>query len=282
MTHPAKILKANSRFAEKKLGQNFLADPSSAEMIVRSAGICSGETVVEIGAGLGAITIEAARKAEKVIAVEKDRNLVPLLEKEIEISGVKNIEVICADVMDMDFGKIQGSKELVILGNLPYNISSQVLFRLVENRRFLKRAVLMFQKELAERITARPGGKNYTRLSAVMNYCSETKKVADLRPDLFFPKPGVSSRVVNISFFPPVLDPEREVLFFRIIKAAFSKRRKTLRNALAGDELGINRQQAEKWLADSGISPERRAQTVNTEEFLTLLDNFHTGSIVRG
>lgn len=274
MTHPAKLLKENKRFAEKKLGQNFLVDPSSARMIVSSAGIEPEDTVLEVGAGLGALTIEAARKAGKVLAVEKDKALVPMLEKEIEMSGVDNVEVVPGDVLTLDIEKLAGSKELVILGNLPYNISSQVLFMLVENRHAVKRAVLMFQKELAQRITARPGETNYSRLSAVMNYCSETKKTADLKPDLFFPKPDVSSRVISVSFFPPTIAREKEALLFRIIKAAFSKRRKTLRNALAGTELNIDKQKAEKWLTDSGISPERRAQTLTTGEFVALLHNF--------
>ena len=274
MTHPAKILKENKRFAEKKLGQNFLVDPSSARMIVQAAGIEPDDTVLEIGAGLGALTIEAARKAKNVIAVEKDKSLVPILEKELKMANAANVEVVSADILTLDIEKLAGSKELVIMGNLPYNISSQVLFRLVENRRSVKRAVLMFQKELAERITARPGDTDYSRLSAVMNYCSKAEKTADLKPDLFFPKPEVSSRVVCLSFLPPTLDREKEALLFRIIKAAFSKRRKTLRNAFAGTELHINKKQAEKWLADSGISPERRAQTLTTEEFIALLQNF--------
>ncbi|MCF8044672.1 MAG: 16S rRNA (adenine(1518)-N(6)/adenine(1519)-N(6))-dimethyltransferase RsmA [Desulfarculaceae bacterium] len=274
MTHPAKILKENKRFAEKKLGQNFLVDPSSARMIVQAAGIEPEDTILEIGAGLGALTIEAARKAKNVIAVEKDSTLVPILKKEIEAAGADNIEVIRADVLTLDIEKLAGSKELVIMGNLPYNISSQVLFMLVENRRSVKRAVLMFQKELAERITAQPGEADYSRLSAVMNYCGETEKTADLKPDLFFPKPEVSSRVVRISFFPQKVSREKEALLFRIIKAAFSKRRKTLRNSLAGPELNIDKHQAEKWLTDSGISPERRAQTVTAREFAALLHNF--------
>jgi 16S rRNA (adenine1518-N6/adenine1519-N6)-dimethyltransferase len=274
MTHPAKILKENRRFAEKKLGQNFLVDPSSARMIVQSACIAPEDTVLEIGAGLGALTIEAARKAGKVLAVEKDPTLIPILENEIQISGADNIQVIQGDILTLDIDNLSGSKELVILGNLPYNISSQVLFMLVEKRRSVKRAVLMFQKELAERITAQPGETDYSRLSAVMNHCGETEKTADLKPDLFFPKPEVSSRVVRISFRPPRLARAQEDLLFRIIKAAFSKRRKTLRNALAGTELNIDKQQAERWLTESGISPARRAQTLNSREFMALFHNF--------
>lgn len=274
MTHPAKILKENKRFAEKKLGQNFLVDPSSARMIVHFAGIEPEDTVLEIGAGLGALTIEAAGKAKNVIAVEKDGTLVPILEKEIKAAGADNIKVLQADVLTLDIEKLAGSKELVIMGNLPYNISSQVLFMLVKNRQSVKRAVLMFQKELAERITAQPGEADYSRLSAVMDYCGETKKTADLKPDLFFPKPEVSSRVVRISFHPMKFSREKEALLFRIIKAAFSKRRKTLRNALTGTELNVDKSQAGKWLADSGISPERRAQTLTSQEFLALLHNF--------
>jgi len=271
MTYPGTLLKGNNLFARKELGQNFLADPNAAQMIVNRADIFRDDLVLEIGPGLGALTIPAAKKAKKVYAVEKDTRLSPLLREELASAGITNAEVITGDIMNIDIPLIAGREKLVVIGNLPYNISSQILFRLVENRSRVKKAVLMFQKELAQRITAPPGKKEYGRLSAVMQYSSTVTPLADLGPKLFFPKPDVESRVIEISFFDTTpLSPEKETFLYRVIKAAFSKRRKTLRNSLAGKELDITAEDAVLALEASGIDPARRAETLNVDDFTAL------------
>jgi len=273
MTFPAKLLRENNIFPKKDFGQNFLVDDQTAKMIIKRAGIDKDDIVLEIGSGLGALTIQASKKAKKVFGVEKDDRLIDLLKEEVLKSGQSNVEIICKDIMNVnieDFAQAQ-RKKLVIIGNLPYNISSQILFQLVKDREFIKRAYLMFQLELANRITAPPGSKDYSRLSAVMQYCSTVKPIADIGPHLFFPKPTVQSRVIEVSFFDkPSFSYEKEQFLFKVIKAAFSKRRKTLKNSLAGDDLSINREEADAILKAAEIDPVRRGETVNVDEFLTL------------
>lgn len=281
MTYPGTLLKSSNLFAKKELGQNFLADPKAAERIVNLAHLSNDDIVLEIGAGFGALTVYAAKQASKVYAVEKDTRLINLLTNELALAGISNVELIHKDIFKVDIEDIaanhKADKKLIVIGNLPYNISSQVLFRLVEKRAFVERAVLMFQKELAQRICASPGGKDYGRLSAVMQYCSNVRTLTDVGANLFFPKPAVESRVIEVNFFnpdysiyPPDYCVEQESFLFQVIKAAFSKRRKTLRNALNGSELNMNKEAVEKGLAIAGINPERRAETLEVKEFVAL------------
>lgn len=263
--------------ARKELGQNFLSDPNAAEMIVNRAAISDMDLVLEIGPGLGALTIHAAKAAKRVVAVEKDARLIDLLLKELERAGVNNVELINNDILKQDLGAIAGKEEMIVMGNLPYNISSQVLFKLVENRHLVKRAILMFQKELAERIVAPPGGRDYGRLSAVIQYCSTVRTVADVKAQLFFPKPAVDSRVIEVNFFRQTrFSGEKESFLFKVIKAAFSKRRKTLRNSLAGSELGIDTKESAMALETAGIDPGRRAETLDVEEYSNLTEALWT------
>ncbi len=273
MTLPSQLLRKKDIFPRKDFGQNFLSCEQTAKMIVKRAGIDKDDTVLEIGSGLGALTIEASRRAKKVYGIEKDSRLVDLLKEEIAESGQNNIEIVNKDIIKLNIDEFvpEQRKKLVIIGNLPYNISSQILFKLVGEREFIKRAYLMFQLELANRITASPGTKDYSRLSAVMQYCAEVKPVADIKPHLFFPKPQVQSRVVEVIFFDsPACSREKEKFLFTVIKAAFSKRRKTLKNSLAGNDLSISREEAEAILTAAEIDPVRRGETVTVEEFKSL------------
>lgn len=273
MTYPGTLLKAQKLFAKKELGQNFLSDPKAAEMIVNRANILKDDVVLEIGAGLGALTIPAAKKAKKIYAVEKDKRVAPLLKNELESAGVDNVEVINKDIFHVDIEALANGQKLVVLGNLPYNISSQILFRLVEKRSCVKKAVLMFQKELAQRICAAPGGRDYGRLSAVMQYSSTIKTLTDLGPQLFFPKPDVDSRVIEVTFFEKTsLSLDKELFLYKVIKAAFSKRRKTLKNSLSGKELDINTKETALALENAGLDPVRRAETLNINEFIALTE----------
>ncbi len=327
MTYPGTLLKSSNIFAKKELGQNFLADSNIAQKIVNLARISKDDVVLEIGAGFGALTIHTAKQAAKVYAVEKDDRIIHLLKSELAAAQANNVELIQKDIFKVDIediarqesnisynnskenSEIEDSKnqtekrrKIVVMGNLPYNISSQVLLRLVEKRAFISRAVLMFQKELAQRICAPAGGRDYGRLSAVMQYCSTIKTLTDVRANLFFPKPSIESTVIEVNFFSsdnatsspyptptkkpyllnnstsdlkPVstgfnLSYEQETFLFQVIKAAFSKRRKTLRNALTGSELEFNKYEIEKGLNIALIDPERRAETLQVREFIDL------------
>jgi 16S rRNA (adenine1518-N6/adenine1519-N6)-dimethyltransferase len=273
MTSPRTLLNTRNLRAKKHLGQNFLSDPSTALMILRRTGIRPEDIVLEIGAGLGALTIPAAGMARKVYAVDKDTDVLNLLKKELSDKKIANVDLIQKDILQIDIDTLarQHDTRLLVIGNLPYNISSQIIIQLLRSRRVIRRAVIMLQKELAQRLTARPGGKDYGRITAMLQYCADIRKVADVSANLFFPKPNVDSQVLEISFKAapdhPVAD---EALLFAVIKAAFSKRRKTLKNALAGSELRLDAQSARQLLEKAGIDPVRRAETLEIAEFVAL------------
>ena len=246
MTHPGQLLKTENLYAGKELGQNFLSNPATAEMIVQKTGISDNIRVLEIGPGLGALTIPLAKAALHVTAVEKDYRLIPMLQQELDSENLKNIDIINQDILKINFNEITSketpNKKLVVIGNLPYNISSQILFRLVEQRSCIEKAFLMFQKELAKRIIASPGKKDYSRLSAVVQYAADISFVADIGPSSFFPKPTVNSTVLQFKFFhEKEFTQTQEKILFNVIKAAFSKRRKTLKNSMTGGEFDFKK-----------------------------------------
>ena len=273
MTSPRIMLKAWNLRPQKRLGQNFLSDSNIAQRIVESAKVEAQDVVLEIGAGLGALTIPIAKRAAKVFAVEKDRNLARLLRTELTATGIVNVDLLEQDVRHLnvqDLGLATGRK-IVVMGNLPYNLSSQILVQLIDARRFISRAILMFQKELAQRIVAQPGGRDYGRIGVMLQYCAAVTTLFDVKATHFYPRPQVDSLVLEVRFGAnnenPAVD---EALLFRVIKAAFSKRRKTLKNALAASELSIDAHQADTALQQSGIDPVRRAETLSVPEFVVL------------
>jgi 16S rRNA (adenine1518-N6/adenine1519-N6)-dimethyltransferase len=273
MLSPRQLLAAWNLRARKELGQNFLKDPSCADMIVARARLGLQDTVLEIGAGLGALTIPVARRAGKVYAVEKDGHLVHLLRSGILVDGLTNVAILEADVLKLDMEALaaEAGDKLTVVGNLPYNISSQVLVRLIQIRSAVRRAVLMFQKELAERISAGPGCKAYGRLTVMLGYCAEVATIADVPAERFYPRPKVDSRIIEIHFKPvPDFPAKSEALLFKVVKAAFGKRRKTLKNALAGSELGLNSDDVENLLLQAHIDAVRRAETLKISEFVAL------------
>jgi 16S rRNA (adenine1518-N6/adenine1519-N6)-dimethyltransferase len=271
MTNPGQLLKQESIYAGKEMGQNFLSSPEIARMIVERTGIDAESRVLEIGPGLGALTIPIAGKTRHVIAVEKDRRLIPLLQQEMTARGIDWVDIVNQDFMKTDISSFAGDKKLVVMGNLPYNISSQILFLLVRSRTCIDKAYLMFQKELADRILAPPGKKDYSRLSAVAQYAADISCVTTIGPACFFPRPSVDSTVLAFSFKQPSdVSFDTETLLFTVIKAAFSKRRKSLKNALVGRDLGLDKPAVAKALDLAGIVPERRAETLKVSEFLLL------------
>ena len=273
MTSPRILLGAHNIRPKKQLGQNFIIDPAFTKMIVNRSGILPEDVVLEIGAGLGALTIPLARQAKKVFAVERDQQIIDILKREILASGLSNTVIIEKNILTFDIEVLAENigRKIVVMGNLPYNISSQILVQLIKSRKVVSRAILMFQKELAQRISAQPNCKDYGRLTVMLRYCSDIKKLADAKASLFYPKPKVDSEILEVKFKSKVVHPVRdETFFFRVIKAAFGNRRKTLKNALAASELNIDANTAKHILERSGIDPVRRAETLNTEEFVKL------------
>ena len=278
MTSPATLLKAWNLLARKELGQNFLKDPSLAGQLADLAGLESGDIVIDLGAGLGAMTIAAATRAQKVIAVEKDTRLLPLLRAELLVHEIANVEVLSQDILSMDLSAMAGGKGrgFTILGNLPYNISSQVIIKLIHARHCIRKAVLMFQKELADRLCAGPGTRTYGRISVMLQYCARIKVLRQIRADMFFPRPKVDSAVLDITF---IADPsprvEDEQLMGCVVKAAFGRRRKTLQNALSAGLSFMDKESVTRVLHESGIDPKRRAETLSVAEFVELTNCFH-------
>jgi 16S rRNA (adenine1518-N6/adenine1519-N6)-dimethyltransferase len=273
MTSPKTLLKAHNIRAKKSLGQNFLLDSNMARKIVSHARIQQNATVVEIGAGLGALTIPLARTARKVYAIEKDRLLLQMLNTELLVSKISNVVPIAQDVLKLDLRSLAGGdgEKLIVVGNLPYNISSQVLIRLIEQRSVVERAVLMFQKELAERLKAGTGTKSYGRITVMLRYCAVVKSLKTVEADLFFPKPKVESKVLELTFFDRHhLLPQEEAFLFKVIKIGFGMRRKTLKNALAGGPWSLTPSMAVEAMRQAGIDPQRRAETLEVNEFIAL------------
>jgi 16S rRNA (adenine1518-N6/adenine1519-N6)-dimethyltransferase len=277
MTSPRSLLSEWNLHPKKQLGQNFLADPSTAAMIVARAGLTSDDIVLEIGAGLGALTIPAAQMVKQVYAVEKDDHLAHTLESELRRQEIGNVIILNKDIFNVNIREIIVNEQgnLVVVGNLPYNISSQVLFYLIDARDVIDRAVLMFQKELAQRLMANPGTKDYGRLSVMLQYFTDLKRIAAVSAHLFVPKPKVDSEVIEIVFKKVIENPVAdENVLSEIVKAAFGKRRKTLKNALAGSELKVDSESIHQILETAGILPARRAETLSVDEFVKLGNAF--------
>lgn len=268
------LLKIGGLKPKKQLGQNFLQDLPSAEMLVAKAGIGENDNVLEIGPGLGTFTVALGKAAQWVVAVEKDTDLIPLLTMQLVDCGLQEkVAVEEADILRFDLPGYLSAlpQKAVIAGNLPYNISSQILVRLIENRRCIKKAVLMFQKELADRIMAPPGKKDYGRISAMLQYCATIKPLAVLKPQSFLPPPKIDSTVVLIEFMETLPYPEHnEKWLFRVIKGSFGNRRKTLKNSLSAGGLGLSSADAGNLLTQCSIDPERRAETLSPAEFVAL------------
>jgi len=278
MTNPSTLMKTWNLRAKKELGQNFLADQGTAEKIVARSGITSDDVVLEIGAGLGSLTRPLARVARKVYAIEKDSTLIPPLNDELLASSIDNVVVMNDNILSLDIALIARTEQqpLVVMGNVPYNISSQILVQLMMARQHLKKAALMFQKELALRVMATPGSKAYGRLAVMAGYCSTVGVMTEVKAARFFPKPKIDSLVISISFKDHA-DPSAadESLLYKVVKASFSKRRKTLRNSLSGPILQIDAATAARELIAAGIDPIRRAETLTVEEFVNLSNRLY-------
>ncbi|MDA3824059.1 MAG: 16S rRNA (adenine(1518)-N(6)/adenine(1519)-N(6))-dimethyltransferase RsmA [Bacteroidales bacterium] len=273
MTSPRTLLTAWNLHPKKQLGQHFLSNPSTAEMITARSGIVQEDIVLEIGAGLGALTIPLARTAKKVYAVDTDSQMIELLNTELIANSISNVVLIKKNILEVNIERLakEAGSKLIVIGNLPYNISSQILVQLIKSRNVVSRSIFMLQKELSRRIIAKPCCRDYGRLSVILQYCADVRKIADIKAHQFFPKPKVDSEVLEIKFKTAIKCPAKdEVFFFKIIKAAFGQRRKTLRNALAGSELHLDTSAAQRVLESAGIEPSRRAETLTVSEFVEL------------
>jgi 16S rRNA (adenine1518-N6/adenine1519-N6)-dimethyltransferase len=286
----------------KRLGQHFLIDESAARKIVDSANLSAADTVVEIGPGAGILTSRLADIAKRVIAVEIDKRLCRLLND--RLSSYDNIKIINANALGYDYGDIQ--ERFKVVSNLPYSISTPLTIKLIENRERISDMVLMFQKEVADRISAKPGTKDYGSLSIIVQYRADVSRLMNVGKESFKPVPEVDSAVIRIT---PRKEPAVRVidenLFFTIVKTSFSHRRKTLRNNLktikipphpplrpplsppskgeekgedkGGDRGGLSEELLERIFKETGIKPSRRGETLSILEFADIA-NFISGA----
>ncbi len=249
--------------SKKYLGQNFLFDPSILKRIVDVACITHDDTVVEIGPGYGNLTKMLASASKKVIAIELDYRLYEKLLHELR--EYKNIEIIHADALKYNFEELEQFK---VVANIPYYITTPIIFRLIEDRKNLKSMTLTIQKEVAQRIVARPNTKDYGVLSIVVQYYGNPELKFIIPKGAFRPVPKVDSAVIHIEMLSePIVKPKDESLFFRIIRTAFAQRRKTLSNALKSFSKDIK-----VILINAGIEPIRRAETLTIEDFVKISD----------
>ena len=255
----------------KALGQNFLVNPTVCPRMAREGGAAPGVGVLEIGAGVGVLTAELARLAEKVVCIEIDTRLLPVLDE--TLAEFSNVEIVNADVMQVDLQALLAEKfaglEVVVCANLPYYITSPILMRLLEQNLPVRSITVMVQKEAAQRLCAAPGSRQVGAVSIAVRYYSEPKVLFPVSRGSFMPAPDVDSAVIRLDVLPkPAVDAPPQA-FFKVVKAAFSMRRKTLLNCLSGG-LGVSKEQVRELLKRAEVPEGARAEQLSMEQFAAI------------
>ena len=270
----AEIIEKYQFSFQKKFGQNFLVDSSILDRIIESAQITKEDCVLEIGPGIGTMTQRLAEEARAVVAVEIDRNLLPVLAD--TLSAYENVTVINADILKLDLNRIveehNGGRPIKVVANLPYYITTPIIMALFEKKVPLHSVTIMVQKEVADRMRVGPGTKDYGALSLAVQYYAKPEIVTKVPAGCFMPKPNVDSAVIRLTRYekPPV-EVEDETWLFAVIRASFNQRRKTLANGLANAGYpGIGRRQVEEALDAMGLAVTVRGETFTLEQFAEL------------
>jgi len=270
------ILKKYDIHFQKKYGQNFLIDTHVLEKIIRAAEITGDDFVMEIGPGIGTMTQYLCENAREVLAVEIDRNLLPVLQE--TLSDYQNVTVLNEDILKMDIGRIaeeyNGGKPIKVVANLPYYITTPIIMELFESHVPLESVTVMVQKEVADRMQAGPGTKEYGALSLAVQYYAEAEIAANVPQNCFMPRPNVGSAVIRLICHKEnpvkVLD---EKFMFRLIRASFNQRRKTLQNGLCNDMgLSLKKEDVRDALEQMGLPLEVRGERLSLQEFAKLRD----------
>lgn len=261
---------------QKKFGQNFLIDGHVLDKIIAGAGVTKDDMVLEIGPGIGTMTQYLAEAAGKVVAVEIDRNLLPILQE--TLADYDNVKVIHADVLSLDLEKLvqeeNGGRPIKVVANLPYYITTPIIMALFEQHVPLANVTVMVQKEVTARMKSGPGSKDYGALSLAVQYYAEPYIVANVPCNCFMPRPNVDSAVIRLTRYeePPVQVKDEKMLF-KIIRASFNQRRKTLQNGLNNSsELNFTKDQIAAAIAEAGFSPSVRGEALTLEQFAKLTD----------
>ena len=263
--------------AKKKFGQNFLIDSNVLDGIVTASGVTDKDCVLEIGPGIGSLTQYLAEAANKVVAVEIDKSLMPVLSD--TLSEYNNVTVINEDVLKINIDAIveeyNNGKPIKVVANLPYYITTPIIMKLFESGAKIESITVMVQKEVADRMVMGPGNKDYGSLSLAVGYYAKAHKVMDVSPGSFIPQPGVGSAVVKLlRYDEPAVKVNNEKYLFEIIRTAFNQRRKTLSNALSNNKaLKVSRQQVQESLKNMGLNELARGETLDLEQFAQLSDS---------
>ena len=275
--HPGNTIEILQKYQfhfQKKFGQNFLIDTNVLEKIIREAQITEEDCVIEIGPGIGTMTQYLAEYARQVIAIEIDRNLIPILKD--TLSSYHNVTIINEDVLKVDIRKLAEEKNqgkpVKVVANLPYYITTPIVMGLLESRVPLDSITIMVQKEVAERMQEGPGSKEYGALSLAVQYYARPEIVANVPPNCFMPRPNVGSAVIRLTCHekPPV-EVKNEKFMFDLIRASFNQRRKTLVNGLGNAaNLNLNKEQVEAALKAMELSPTIRGEALSLEQFARL------------
>ena len=266
----------------KAWGQHFLLHPHQARRIVAALDLKGEETVVEIGPGLGALTVFLAGEARQVVALERDPALAQFLEEELSPQNPQ-VRILCQDALTFDFLKCgrDAGQPLIVAGNLPYQITSPLLFKLMEAKAAVSRAVLMMQQEVGDRLLASPGTKDYGVLSVLLQYHFSLERLFSLGPGNFYPPPQVDSVVLRLTPREAVPSAREEALLSRVVKAAFALRRKTLNNTLVSraPAFGLTPETMRAIFLTLDIDPGRRGETLSVAQFVALSNAIRGGQL---
>ncbi len=255
----------------KGWGQNFLTDRRVAERVLEAGNLTSEDVVLEVGPGLGALTLLMAPRVRQVIAVEVDARLVAILQEVIEAEGITNITLIQANALSQPVRELlRGEEQAKVIANIPYSITSPLLEHLIREKALIPLMVLTVQKEVAERLTAEPGTNAYGALSVFVQYHTEAEYLGRVPASVFYPRPEVDSAIVRLTPVPDRLPPETQRWLFKLVRAGFGKRRKTLRNALTS--LFDDADRASAVLRRAGIHTSTRAEMLSLAQWVTLAE----------
>ena len=256
----------------KRLGENYLIDGNVKNKIIRSAGVDKSDVVLEIGPGFGALTVDLASTGADVFAVEKDKKAYEIL-KEIVNDNFKNLKIFNGDILEFSIEeKISPAKRLKVFGNLPYYITTPIIEYLIRNRRFIGLMLIVVQKEVADRVLAVPGSKDYGSISCFIQYHCKASYLHTIKRTSFYPAPDVDSSLLKLEVLgKPSVKVGDEQLFFKIIRGAFNQRRKTILNSLSrADVLDLPKERLSQVLERSGIDPLSRPEDMNLEAFASI------------
>jgi len=267
------ILKSNNIRPNRLLGQNFLVDKNMQQKMLRTCSFRSDDIVLEIGPGLGALTFDMAKCANEVFSVEKDKMLVKIL---LDLAAErKNLKIVSGDILAFDIKEYFSDKKVKVVGNLPYYITNPILVYLLENRSFIDTIFITVQKELGRRLVAGPGSKEFGAISIYTQFYSQPRILFSIARGVFYPQPEVDSVFMQLDILKkPSVEVKSEELFFKVTRSAFSKRRKTILNAISSsDTLELKKNDVENLLKKAGVDPTSRAEQLCLQDFASIANS---------